>query len=244
MADPRFYDNRGPFTLAEVCARARATCRPDGRRPGEAIADLASFGGRRPATSDILRREGPKRTRRSQAGWCFVGRRGDIRDRAVGPPLIVCPSVQHAFAAAALLFYPEHGSERWDAGASRSTLRAKLGRECPLAPGVVIGPGAEIGAGTRIGPNAVIGRGVAIGRDCEIGSHVGIALRLSWRSTFVLSRRADRPAGFRFRRFGARPHQNPAARPRHRSGQGRDRRLHHYRSRRPWRHGDRRRNQN
>ena len=29
MADPRFYDNRGPFTLAEICSTAGATLPQD-----------------------------------------------------------------------------------------------------------------------------------------------------------------------------------------------------------------------
>ena len=44
MADPRFYDNRGPFTLAEVCARAGVGV-PDGADGKARIDDLASLAG-------------------------------------------------------------------------------------------------------------------------------------------------------------------------------------------------------
>ena len=44
MADPRFYDNRGPFSLAEICAKA-AIAVPEGAAPDGVISDLASLDG-------------------------------------------------------------------------------------------------------------------------------------------------------------------------------------------------------
>jgi UDP-3-O-[3-hydroxymyristoyl] glucosamine N-acyltransferase len=172
MADPRFYDNRGPFTLAEVCARANAAI-PDGVNGTDLVLDVADLdvAGSRHLTFCTAGSEPTLAA--SCAGWCFVGD-GMRVAHPVTPRLLVCGSVQHAFAASAALFYPEHGLGFWDQNESVHP-GAKLDENVRLAPGVVIGPGAEIGAGTRIGPNAVIGRGVMIGRDCEIGAHAGIA---------------------------------------------------------------------
>jgi UDP-3-O-[3-hydroxymyristoyl] glucosamine N-acyltransferase len=82
-------------------------------------------------------------------------------------------SVQHAFAAIAALFYPNHHQVAWQQTVAIDP-SVHLGADVILGPGVVIGAGAEIGNNTCIGPNTVIGRGVAIGRDCEIGANVTI----------------------------------------------------------------------
>src|SRR4029077_340135 len=110
----------------------------------------------------------------SGAGFCFMPAKHSrpLRTR-VGMTAISCSSVQHAFAAAARLFYPESSLVAWSQQTAVDP-SATIGANVTLSPGVVIGPGAEIGDGTRIGPNSVIGRGVAIGKACEIGSNCSI----------------------------------------------------------------------
>jgi UDP-3-O-[3-hydroxymyristoyl] glucosamine N-acyltransferase len=172
MADPRFYDNRGPFTLAQVCARAGVSV-PDGAHGTDLIDDVAGLEGAGPRHLTFCIDEAHEAFDATRAGWCFVS--SDVQlPRRTASCLIACDSVQQAFAATAALFYPEHGSGSWDQSEFIHP-SVKLDENVSLAPGVVIGPGAKIGAGTRIGPCAVIGRGVMIGRDCEIGAHVGIA---------------------------------------------------------------------
>ena len=169
MADPRFYDNRGPFTLAEVCARARAHIGTDGTQE---IADLATIKAAGPAHLTFCTEKTLRALRDSQAGYCFVAQGSD----AIGngrTRLLDCGSVQDAFAAAARLFYPEHDLDVWEQDRHVHP-DAEIETGVHIAPGAVIGPGVEIGARTRIGPNAVIGRGVMIGRDCEIGSNASI----------------------------------------------------------------------
>ncbi len=91
-----------------------------------------------------------------------------------GTVAIACTSVQHAFAAAARMFYPDSSLVAWSQQTAVDP-SATIGDRVVLGPGVVIGPGAEIGDGTRIGPNAVVGRGVAVGKGCEIGSNCTIS---------------------------------------------------------------------
>jgi UDP-3-O-[3-hydroxymyristoyl] glucosamine N-acyltransferase len=172
MADPRFYDNRGPFTLAEVCAHASATP-PVDADAAHPIADLATLEGAGPQHLTFCLAKGEGTVESSRAGWCFVAEDAEISVRSGKSTRIVCHSVQRAFAAAASLFYPRCGVGDWDQEQAIHPT-AKLDESVRLAPGAIVGPGAEIGARSRVGPNAVIGRGVAIGRDCQIGSHVGI----------------------------------------------------------------------
>jgi UDP-3-O-[3-hydroxymyristoyl] glucosamine N-acyltransferase len=172
MADPRFYDNRGPFSLAEISARA-SVAMPENVDGTEAVADLAGLEGAGPQHLTFCTVAGDAAFFASHAGWCFASRSGQS-GRNDGPRLIVCDSVQHAFAAVAVLFYPEHGTGEWEQSQFIHPT-ARLDENVRLAPGVIVGPDAQVGAGTRVGPNAVIGRGVMIGRDCEIGGNTGFA---------------------------------------------------------------------
>jgi UDP-3-O-[3-hydroxymyristoyl] glucosamine N-acyltransferase len=176
MADPRFYDNRGPFTRAEICAAANTTLPQDADGSVE-IFDLASLAGAGPGhltfytaapgtASDLAL---------TRACDCFVP--STMKPPAQPPSgtvLILCQSVTHAFAAAGRLFYPDSSLVAWSQQTGVDPT-AEIGAHVVLGPGVVVGPGAEIGDRTRIGPNSVIGRGVAIGKDCEIASNVTIA---------------------------------------------------------------------
>ena len=173
MADPRFYDNRGPFRLAELCTHAGLQCpaNADGGARVFDVAGLAQAGPPHLAFFDGGR--GRAEFLATKAGWCLVGKKpGDT-----APPntlLISSAAVGRAFAATARLFYPEHELDIQEQEIEIHP-SARLGEGVVLAPGVIIGPGAEIGDGARIGAYTLIGRGVTIGRRSEIGTHVAIA---------------------------------------------------------------------
>ncbi len=174
MADPRFYDNRGPIALGEICAKAGAPL-PGGASKKAVVHDVAGLlqagpqhlsffdGGR--AKQDFAG---------TKAGWCLVSAKAPRMNAPATTVLLTCASVLHAYASVARLFYPEHGL---DICAQDKAVHptARLGEGVVLSPGVVIGPNAEIGERTRIGANAVIGRGVTIGRDAEIGANAWVA---------------------------------------------------------------------
>jgi UDP-3-O-[3-hydroxymyristoyl] glucosamine N-acyltransferase len=176
MADPRFYDNRGPYTLAEVCAKADVGL-PAGADGSAKVDDLASLSGAA-ATHLTFFTGGGARAEFSQtaAGFCFVpAKPGKAIETPARLVTIACPSVQHAFVAAANLFYPESSLDDWSQQRTPVDPSAEIGEHVVLGPGVVVGPRAQIGDGTHIGPNTVIGPGVAVGRDCEIGSNVSVS---------------------------------------------------------------------
>jgi UDP-3-O-[3-hydroxymyristoyl] glucosamine N-acyltransferase len=171
MADPRFFDNRGPFRLAELCERIGVALPPN-TDPAAPVGDIATLEGAGPGQLAFCATRAAARTlARSRAGYCLVDAGGDYK--AADTVLLGCPSALHAFAKAARLFYPAHNATEW--GSSQPLHpTARIGKDVSLAAGVAIGPGAEIGDGTLLGPNVVIGRGVAIGRHCEIGGNVTI----------------------------------------------------------------------
>jgi len=176
MADPRFYDNHGPFTLAQICASSGVSL-PNEADGTARVLDLASLSGAGPDHLTFYSGFGSAlagKLAQSRAGFCFMpAKHSRPLHMSVGMTAIPCNSVPHAFAAAARLFYPESSLVSWSQQTAVDP-SATIGANVTLGPGVVIGAGAEIGDGTRIGPNSVVGRGVPIGKSCEIGSNCSI----------------------------------------------------------------------
>ena len=171
MADPRFFDNRGPFALADLCGRLGLAV-PGGADSSAIIHDVASLSGAVAGHLSFFSadRAAAAEFAQTAAGFCLVPANGKPAKGPEHTVLIPCASVLHAFAAAAEVLYPDCHRV---AGPFRGGIdpTATIGEGVMLAPGVVIGPGAEIGDGTRLGPNTVVCRGVAIGRDCEIAGN-------------------------------------------------------------------------
>jgi UDP-3-O-[3-hydroxymyristoyl] glucosamine N-acyltransferase len=172
MADPRFYDNRGPFRLAELQpAAAFEIGGADANALVFDVAGLAQAGPQHVSFYEGVRAR--KEFQATKAGFCLVKRVASSGEGPSGTVQLACGSVGRTYAAVARHFYPEHGQ---DIRAQDTAIHpsAKICENVVLGPGVVIGPNVEIGEGSRIGAGSVLGRGVAIGRHCEIGSHVSV----------------------------------------------------------------------
>jgi UDP-3-O-[3-hydroxymyristoyl] glucosamine N-acyltransferase len=201
VADPRFYENRGPLSLADICGRAGIVLQV---AHDAIIADVAALEGAGPQhLAFCAGRQAAKQLARSKAGCAFVEANLEIEAPA-SMIVLRTPSPSDSFAFAARLLYPEHGLAIWDQTelVSRS---ANVGKGVQIAPGAVIGANAEIGERTRIGPNSVIGPGVCIGRDCEIGGNATITHSLLGDEVLVLSGAQIGGPGFGFA-SGARGH--------------------------------------
>ena len=171
MAEPRFFDNRGPFSLAELCARAGLDC-PNGTSDAlvHDVAGLDQAGAAHLSFFDGTRAKHEFQS--TKAGWCLVKSTPSIKPLPPSTVLIPAPSIGRAFAAIASTFYPDHELVLAQPDAVHQT--ARLGEGVQLGYGAVVGPGADIGEKTRIGAGSVIGRGVTIGRSCIIGARVTI----------------------------------------------------------------------
>ena len=196
MADPRFYDNRGPISLAELCARLNLTV-PEGADPAASIEDVAGLEGG--GAGHLAHCTGKKMTAvlgQSAAGFILVD--AALADRKpCNSIVLVCREPASGFATAAETLYPEHAVAQWnqDTSIDRS---AQIGEGVRIAPGAVIGKGADIGDGTSIGPNVVIGRGVAVGKDCEISANSTITHAYLGDNVVILPGAQIGQAGFGF----------------------------------------------
>lgn len=176
MADPKFFESAGPFTLAELAEIAGADIRDgDGAATFDDVQALATAG-----ASDVSFLEnklyvGAFET--SAAGACLVA--PEYADRAPrGMALLVTGEPYRAYALVAQAFYPKscftHAQEPGIHATAYVDPSATLGEGCAVEPGAVIGAGAEIGTGCSIGANATIGAGVQLGDGCWVGPNVSL----------------------------------------------------------------------
>ncbi|MDP3745975.1 MAG: UDP-3-O-(3-hydroxymyristoyl)glucosamine N-acyltransferase [Phenylobacterium sp.] len=173
MPDPRFFEDLGPVTLAELAEVTGAKLADDaqGGRSVRAVAVLAQ------AQSDTVtfltdRKYAETLAQRRPAGVFVSAGNADLVPEGCAALVTAAPHAAYA-AAGNRLHRP-----RRHAGADAVSREAVLEEGVTLSPGVVIGPGARVGRGTVIGANAVIGPGVAIGRDCVIGANASIGFAL------------------------------------------------------------------
>jgi UDP-3-O-[3-hydroxymyristoyl] glucosamine N-acyltransferase len=191
MPDPRFFEDLGPLTLADLAeaAGARLADAAQAQRRVSAVAILSAAG---PETVTFLGdRKFVPALQASRAGACFLSE-ADVGLAPSGCAALVTRQPEQAYALAALRLHRARAAGREPIAAT-----AELEEGVEVGPGVCIGPGAQIGRGTRIGANTVIGPGCAIGRDCEIGPNVSIAFSLVGDRVKILAGARIGEAGFK-----------------------------------------------
>jgi UDP-3-O-[3-hydroxymyristoyl] glucosamine N-acyltransferase len=174
MADPRFFTVAGPFTAAELAARAGARLREasEGARVLTDVAPLEAAGPEHVAFLD--NRKYVDSFRRTRAGAAFV--HPDLAGTApAGLTLLLTPQPYRAFALAAQAFHPDPPPVPGTAPTAVVDPTARLGEGCAVGPHVVIGPGAELGRRCLVEPNAVIGAGCVLGDDVRIGANATLS---------------------------------------------------------------------
>lgn len=180
MADPRFFDKAGPFTLAALAEIADAELR--GGDPESLFDDVQPL--HTAGASDVSFLENKLYADAflvSAAGACLVDAK--FAERAPqGMALLVTDQPYRAYARVAQAFYPKtcftHAPEPAVHARAHVHDSATLGAGCRIEAGAVIEAGAEIGAACTIGANSVIGPGVVLGDGCTVGPNVTIQYAL------------------------------------------------------------------
>lgn len=174
MADPRFFDRAGPFTLARLAEIAGAEL-AGGADPDRLVTDVAPLDSAGPDHLGFLdNRKYVDAFSRSRAGACLV--HPDLAGRApAGMALLVTRKPYKGYALCAQAFYPAPRPVGGVSPAAHVHPTAVIGEGTEIAPGAVVEEGAEIGAFCRIAPNAVVGRNVRIGDHSVIGANASLS---------------------------------------------------------------------
>jgi len=165
MADPRFFTNKGPFTLAQLAAISGAEIK---KGDGDlSLSDVAALDQAQAGHVSFLDNIKYKdQFAATKAGACFIS--PDMAELAPeGCALLITPQPYKAYALAAQAFYPEELPAQNIHPAAHIADSAKIGEGCRIEAGAVIGENVEIGDHCRIGANAVVTHAL-------VGSHVHI----------------------------------------------------------------------
>lgn len=169
MADPRFFQKAGPFTVGDLAAVAEAELAA-GAPADRLVQDVAPLDAAGPDHLSFLdNKKYLDAFAASAAGACIV--HPAFADRApAGMALLLSKSPYRSYALVAQRFYPSPRAASGVAPSATVDPSAVVDPEARVEAGAVVGAGARIAAGAVIRPNAVIGAGVEIGEDTEIGA--------------------------------------------------------------------------
>ncbi len=178
MADPRFFENAGPFTLKALADLSSSTL-GEGADPLFEVQDVSgldeagshhlSYAKDKAYTASLAN---------SDAGACILS--ADLTEHVpAGMNALLSDDPERAFAKIAKAFYP-HRKSGGTGISSQAVIdpAAKLGEGVVVDTGAIIGPNADVGAGSYVSSYAVIGAGVQVGRNCYIGPHVTLGYAL------------------------------------------------------------------
>jgi UDP-3-O-[3-hydroxymyristoyl] glucosamine N-acyltransferase len=175
MADRRFAEAAGPFTLGALAKAASAQLWPADADPERMVHDVAPLD--EAGADDISfldNRAYLPAFRTSRAGACIV-RPAHIGDAPPGMVLLLTEQPYMAYAEVANLFYPERPPEPGIDPSAHVAPDATVPASCRVDPGAVIEPGVALGERVHVGANTVIGRNVTIGDDTVIGANATLS---------------------------------------------------------------------
>lgn len=174
MADPRFFDNKGPFSVAElaVIAGEGAVVQGDG---DVAISDVAPLDVAGEGHISFLdNRKYVSAFEESRARACIVA--PDFADRAPdGMVLVVTPKPYRAYARIAHAFYPTAALSSGVHPAASIDPDSDIAADAVVGANAVVEAGARLASGVEIGSGAVIGRGVLVGEGTVIGANASLS---------------------------------------------------------------------
>lgn len=175
MADPRFFKNTGPHSLAKILNVSDARLENDVPAEERLIADVLPLSDAQPSHISFLdNRKYSQELTQTKAGYCFV-RPDDVKHVPAGTVALVSDQPYIAYALVAQLFYPNQAAQAHIASSAHIADNAEIGPGCEIGHNVVISAGVRIGSAVIIDANTVISENVTIGDETYIGSNVTIS---------------------------------------------------------------------
>ncbi|MBM3468288.1 MAG: UDP-3-O-(3-hydroxymyristoyl)glucosamine N-acyltransferase [Alphaproteobacteria bacterium] len=174
MADIRFYQNTGPYTLQDLAAICGATPGPQAN-PNLIIIDVAPL--HKAEKGHISFFHNPKyldHFKETKAGACLVSEEY-VKYAPKGMALLLSPKPYRAYGQVASLFYPSSKRDPNISPHASIHSTAKIGKNCYIGPFTVIEAHVTIGDGCEIKSNTTIEAGVELGSECSIDTNVTIS---------------------------------------------------------------------
>ena len=174
MADQRFFNRVGPFSLGELVALSDGEIN-DPDQEDIVIKDIATLESAEAGDLSFLDNMAYLDAfTASEAGAAVVMARHAAK-APQGMALILSEQPYRTFALIAQGFYPR---TRPIAGLSDAAIveaGTVVGTNCQIEAGAVVAAGAELGARCIVGANATIGSNVVLGDDCFVGANVSLS---------------------------------------------------------------------
>ena len=174
MADSRFFNNDGPFSIGDILKHCDiSNTNIDKQKLVKDVSYLSaaskgdiSFMDENSLINDLIN---------SKAEFCFISEKF-INQAPKSINLIPCEHPRSAYAFTAQKFYPDNINlnEIYLQKSSKVKLNSKPSPDYFVSEFAYISDDVVIGKNSSIGPNTVIGKGVIIGDNCFVHSNVTI----------------------------------------------------------------------
>lgn len=173
MADNRFFEVQGPFTLEELAKAAGAKLQ-DENTASLSIKDVAPLDTADQGTISFLDNVKYKDQLIDTKASAVILSQDNADKAPEGAAVIISDNVYRSYALIAQQFYPIENGDHSISDDAMIAASAKIGANCTIEAGAVILDGASIGDGSYIEACAVIGRNVELGSYCRIGANATV----------------------------------------------------------------------
>lgn len=174
MADERFYQKSGPYTIQDLAVYCGAQLGPDAD-PNLVINDVAPL--HKAGEGHISCLHNPKyidQFKKTKATACLVSPEF-AKYAPKNVALLLSQKPYRAYGQVAGFFYPHSKKTGGISPQAAIHSTAKIGKNCYIGPFAVIEENVQIGDGCEIGANSFIEAGVEIGQECRVASNVTIS---------------------------------------------------------------------
>lgn len=174
MADPRFFLNKGPYTLKQLCALvgAKAENVPLDKEIRDVAPLQTSTGDDLSFFDNVKYKDSLKETK---AGAVLVSQEA-AEFVPEGTAALIVDKPYKSYAMAAQNFYPVKSEIKpFKHKTAHIDNTADIAEDVEIHENVIIKANVEIGEGSVIEANTVIGEGVIIGKDCRIENNVTLS---------------------------------------------------------------------
>ncbi len=186
MVDTRFYQNNGPFTLAEVAEICAAEL-VDASKAGVKVAEIAMLPVAGEGEICFFYDKKMKEAAKEMKATACVTTEDFLPLVPETVAALVAKNPQEAYRQLNMKMYAEPQPQKKIAATAVVAETAKIGAGCFIGEYAVIEDGVEIGDNCRIGHHAVIAHGCKIGNNCRIDAGAMISHTIMGNDCFIYS---------------------------------------------------------